>query len=518
MKLLLYLLILTVISVEAQLDGLTVSTQQGPVSGKLSSPNVRQFLGIPFATAGRWQAPRIPAIRKSIFNAKDFGDSCVQELSPANVEFLKLALGGQGINVTESEDCLTVNIWSPAVRRKQNTAVLVWIYGGGTTYGTSNTATYVGNNLVRDNDDITVVSFNYRLNIFGQPNAPQLISKSASQNFGLLDVDAAVTWIHDNIANFGGDPERIVLFGQSSGAVTADQYAFAHPDDTKVKGIITQSGSALLQTQNTTILDPTPWNSVVAAVGCGNVQLVSNAAQFKCMLKKPFRTLENVVLNTSSTFNRVVDDINVFSDTPARSAAGNFLRVPLMGGTTVNENDIFLLIQELLSTGISTPTISEMLSDVTTLMDFTCLAGVASMDRISNGVPMWRYQYQAIFPDISTRPELRAYHASEIPLVFGTYNQSTTVLATPAEIALSKFMQGAWVAFARNPQEGLLSLGWPMYNPNTTSLAQLGNPANQSGIVLTNGSLVDSACSQTHVLADIGTQLTGLLVQPGANV
>ena len=95
---------------------------------------------------------------------------------------------------------------------------------------------YNGQNFVRDNDDITIVSFNYRTNIFGQPNAPQFASSTQSQNFGLLDLDAAVQWVHDNIAAFGGDPNRISLFGQSAGASAADIYTFAHPNDTIVKG------------------------------------------------------------------------------------------------------------------------------------------------------------------------------------------------------------------------------------------------------------------------------------------
>jgi carboxylesterase type B len=89
---------------------------------------------------------------------------------------------------------------------------------------------------VRDNDDVTIITFNYRLNIFGQPNAPQLANSTDSQNFGLLDIDAAVNWVHDNIANFGGDPDRIILFGQSAGGAATDAYTFAHPDDTIVKG------------------------------------------------------------------------------------------------------------------------------------------------------------------------------------------------------------------------------------------------------------------------------------------
>ena len=97
--------------------------------------NVRQFLGIPYATAGRWTAPKLPPSRVTPFLADRFGDSCIQMNSPANVEFLKLTGGVIG-NVTESEDCLSINIWAPSIFRKQNTAVMVWIYGGGFEFGT----------------------------------------------------------------------------------------------------------------------------------------------------------------------------------------------------------------------------------------------------------------------------------------------------------------------------------------------------------------------------------------------
>ncbi len=90
--------------------------------------------------------------------------------------------------------------------------------------------------MVRDNDDVTIVSFNYRTNIFGFPNAPQLDEQGKSQNLGLLDIDAAVQWVHDNIAGFGGDPNRITLFGQSAGSTAIDAYGYAHPNDTIVKG------------------------------------------------------------------------------------------------------------------------------------------------------------------------------------------------------------------------------------------------------------------------------------------
>lgn len=89
---------------------------------------------------------------------------------------------------------------------------------------------------MRDNDDLLLVTINYRLNIFGFPAAPQLANTTQSQNFGFLDVQAAILWVHENIAAFGGDPNRITIFGQSAGSALASIYTFANPTDTIVKG------------------------------------------------------------------------------------------------------------------------------------------------------------------------------------------------------------------------------------------------------------------------------------------
>lgn len=115
--------------------GLTVSTQQGSVSGTQILPTVRQFLGIPFATAQRWQRPQLPPKRRGVFQATKFADGCLQNLAPANAEYLKLN-GNGGLDVPSGENCLAVNIWTPSTNRKQKTAVLVWIYGGGFVFGT----------------------------------------------------------------------------------------------------------------------------------------------------------------------------------------------------------------------------------------------------------------------------------------------------------------------------------------------------------------------------------------------
>jgi carboxylesterase type B len=122
-------------ALSANAANLTITTQQGDVVGTLVSPTVRQFLGIPYAVAGRWAAPTVPPNRTAPLAATSFGDSCLQALTPSALEFLKLA-SVPNATVPESENCLSVNIWTPSIQRKQATAVMLWVYGGGFTFGT----------------------------------------------------------------------------------------------------------------------------------------------------------------------------------------------------------------------------------------------------------------------------------------------------------------------------------------------------------------------------------------------
>ena len=111
--------------------GLTVHTAEGDVVGTLVSPTVRQFLGIPYAVGHRWEPPKNAHARSALFNASNFGDSCPQIIATSTS-----TLAPPGTNVSESEDCLNLNIWAPTTERKQRTAVMIWIYGGEFQYGT----------------------------------------------------------------------------------------------------------------------------------------------------------------------------------------------------------------------------------------------------------------------------------------------------------------------------------------------------------------------------------------------
>ncbi|KIJ50898.1 hypothetical protein M422DRAFT_158875, partial [Sphaerobolus stellatus SS14] len=416
------------------------------------------------------------------------------------------------VQVPESEACLSLNIWAPSTNRKQSTAVMIWIYGGAFTFGTSNTPFYDGTSLIGNNNDVTLVTINYRTNIFGFPGAPQLAGTSQSQNFGALDVDAAIQWVFDNIANFGGDPERITIFGQSAGSGLVATYTFSHPTDTRVKGGIQESGSLAGLTPELTAfggpLNTSVWNTVAGAVGCGQT---ANAAQLACMKTIPFRTLEDAVESAGNDFVPVQDGITFFSDLTARSAAGDFLKIPLLVGNTRQEGDIFIAAVEQLDLGTDIPGLTELGGVAVTKVVFSCPAGTTTLDRVNADVPVFRYRYDGIFPDISHQSDLNAFHGSEIPIVFGTYNLSLFGPPTSAEITLSSYVQGAWVAFARDPVNGLVNYGWPRYNPVTNSLVLLGNPANQSGVAFTNGLTYDLGCGVTEVGASLALALVDLL-------
>lgn len=121
--------------IQAQDTGTTVQTQQGPVTGTLVTGGVRQFLGIPYAVANRWEAPQPPPSRSTTLMATNFGDSCPESITATSQGFLTLS-GSAGQTPTHSENCLSVNIWAPTLDRKQGAAVMIWIYGGSFAFGT----------------------------------------------------------------------------------------------------------------------------------------------------------------------------------------------------------------------------------------------------------------------------------------------------------------------------------------------------------------------------------------------
>ena len=194
--------------------------KQGLISGVPgTTESIAVFKGIPFAAPpvgpARWRAPEPAAGWSGVRRADAFSASCIQsivtERKPWTYEFMT--------HGEISEDCLYLNVWTPATSASARRPVFVYIYGGGNVEGSGAVPVYDGEGLA--SKGLVVVTFNYRVGVLGFFTHPELSKESpyhASGNYGLLDQIAAVKWVHDNIAAFGGDPARITIAGQSAGA------------------------------------------------------------------------------------------------------------------------------------------------------------------------------------------------------------------------------------------------------------------------------------------------------------
>jgi acetylcholinesterase len=300
--------------------------------------------------------------------------------------------------------------------------------------------------------------YSYRLNIFGFPNAKGL--NGTEQNLGLLDQRLGLEWVRSNIANFGGDPARITLWGQSAGAVSVDFYNFAYPEDPIVSALIMDSGSTFL-TLGEDDTQHTNFTFVASHFGCGNL---TSQAELDCFRNVSstdiityLKTRDDDGTTPGLSFNPIVDGRTKFANFTERALAGNFTKKPAIMGTTNNEGAGFVPYSRT-----NPPSQSAM--DAFTLSYFQCTTVKATQDRYAAGAPTFRYLYGGNFSNIAPQPWEGAYHSSELPLIFGTHGIRRGA-STPFEIQVSLVMQNYWLAFAQDPMKGLPALGWDAYSP-----------------------------------------------------
>jgi len=192
-----------------------VKIEGGIVEGTTGDEStVRIFRGVPFAAPpvgdSRWKAPQPVRAWADVRKAGEFGARCMQTAVYSDMVFRDSG---------PSEDCLYLNVWTPAKNASERLPVIVWFYGGGFVSGSSSEARYDGVHLAAKG--AVVVTPNYRLGVFGFLAHPELTKESghnASGNYGLSDLIAALQWVHDNVAAFGGDPNNVTISGESAGS------------------------------------------------------------------------------------------------------------------------------------------------------------------------------------------------------------------------------------------------------------------------------------------------------------
>jgi para-nitrobenzyl esterase len=229
--------------VEKPIEGDPVSIDSGAISGKLQRSGVRAYFGVPFAAPPvvdlRWREPQPVKAWQGTYHADRFAPQCIQILRPSNINHY---FGHE----PTSEDCLYLNIWAPPGKGDAKAPVIVWIHGGGMSIGSPSMANYGGENLAKKG--VVYVSIAYRLGGFGFMSHPQLTAESgrnASGNYGFLDQVAALQWIQRNIAKFGGDPQRVIVAGQSAGAGSAFALQTSPLAKGLFHGIVGMSGGGL---------------------------------------------------------------------------------------------------------------------------------------------------------------------------------------------------------------------------------------------------------------------------------
>ena len=473
-------------------DPLTITS--GPITGTLTD-GVRAYRGLPYARpplgSRRWREP-LPAdhwVEPRAMTA--YGPSCPQQDSP---------LDRDAETRNQSEDCLYLNVWTPARDTTDRLPVLFWIYGGGLVQGSGSKPFYDGDSLARRG--AVVVTINYRLGAFGFFTHPDL---GAAGNWGLLDQIAALQWVRDNIARFGGDPDKVTIFGESAGALSV-HVLMATP---LARGLfhraIAQSGAAPARALT---LDQSHalWQEKAASVGVKDwPRALPELRRLSAADLTKLSGTAGLFPGKSGTQMLCLDGALLTRNPAATFAAGAQAPVPLLVGSNADEGTLFtrqgaprtVIGYRFLARRMFGDLAPEVLrlypartnADVkdafaAALGDaaFTANARRSARWHAAAGHPTWRYFF-SFLPPAAEQSGLRVTHGLEIPFIFGTL---PPYLATPEARQLSDQMAAYWLAFARTGQPAPDGLpAWPPYDPTRDNVLvfdrQISPPGSPAG-------------------------------------
>ena len=469
-------------------DPLKVKTDKGKVEGTLTTDGaVRAFKGIPYAAPPvgnlRWQPPQPAAKWHDTLPTKAFGPHCIQSDSYPDMIFH---------DTGASEDCLTLNVCTPANAQPGSLPVMVWIYGGGFVTGGTSEARQDGQFLAHHN--VVIVSMNYRLGIFGFFAHPELSAESphhASGNYGLLDQAAALDWVKRNITAFGGDPNNITLFGESAGSFSVSSQMASPLSKNLIAKAIGESGAAF-------------HSSGLGYPPLAKAELEDSAfaqAAFHTSSLSDLRKLsaEDLVKAASAKttpapprFGPDVDGYFLPQSVPDIFAAGQQAHVPLLAGWNADEVRAAVIMNPVKPTVASfteqaTKDFGDRSKDflavypATTDAEATQSAGDFVSDRFiaystwawleaqvkTGEAPVYRYRFDLGSAGDKFHPAaIGAFHSDDIEYVFGTLDSRQQSTIRPEDRALSAEVQQYWTNFARNGNPNAPDLPvWPTYGP-----------------------------------------------------
>jgi para-nitrobenzyl esterase len=335
------------------LDAGVVRTSMGLMRG-MAAADYRLFQGIPYAAPPegplRWQPPRPAAKWSGMLDATKPGPQCMQDTGP-----------NPHVGKPTSENCLTLNVWTPAPGRGTGKRpVMVWIHGGGFVNGSGD---IYNSRALAAKGHIVVVTINYRLGALGFLAHPSLGRTGNIGNYGLADQQAALRWVHDHIADFGGDPHKVTIAGESAGGMSVCDHLVAPGSAGLFRAAIIQS--APCQAQADVAIGQRESLDYAASTGCRNP--ASTAA---CLRALPATALDRppwyVFIGDSDALSGPVTGTALLPDGPVPALAdGRAARVPVLIGVNHDEFTMFAALRYLkLGRGINSAEYPGLLADV----------------------------------------------------------------------------------------------------------------------------------------------------------
>lgn len=471
---------------------ITIST--GQVQGHLQA-SIYGFKGIPFAAPpigeNRWRPPQPPMPWEGIRDATSYRTLALQSRYPAG-SFFKQP------DYPQDEDCLHLNVWTPSLDRKAQLPVMVWIHGGYFNYGGGALPNYDGSNLAKH--DVVVVTFNYRLGVLGFLAHPELSAESeqgVSGNYGLLDQIAALQWIQQNIAQFGGDPSNVTLFGESAGSWSISILLCSPLAKGLFHKAIGQSGAStgpapfLKESRNGKIAGEKVGEAFVKATG------VENLAALRQL---PFSAIE-IAAKASNYYTEPYVDGWFLPDEPRFiMEAGQQHQVPILIGSNQDEATAFTDPRQLpnsleafqedirkrygkwadrLFEAYPAQSKGDIIkAHLDRLCDqlFTLSMRHWAVRSAKAKIPTYLYFFTRI-PNIPHKAYFGSYHGAEIPYVFDNLNKIPVEgIFNERDQELARQIINYWLSFARNGVPSSENLpAWPAYSPDTAFYMELGD-------------------------------------------